>query len=111
LVATARAGQLTIWQTVAANPDFSLLAKFLTQANLVAALDAPSAGLTVFAPTNEAFSQLNSQITAYLANPAHAAQLSSVLLSHVRAKAAKAFSPQQLNFFSRLCKALSILPN
>jgi transforming growth factor-beta-induced protein len=83
LVASSAAQSQTIWQTVASNPEFSLLGQFLTQANLVSALSNPSAGLTVFAPTNAAFAKLSPQIAAYLANPTHSAQLSAVLLSHV----------------------------
>lgn len=48
----------TIAQTVASQPEFSILAEALAAADLAKALDDTSARLTLFAPTNDAFAAL-----------------------------------------------------
>jgi len=48
----------TIAEIASNDPNFSILVDALTRTNLVAALNNPNASLTVFAPTNAAFSDL-----------------------------------------------------
>ena len=48
----------TIAQTVASQPEFSILAEAVAAADLAKALDDTSARLTLFAPTNDAFAAL-----------------------------------------------------
>ena len=66
-----------------ADPEFSTLVSLVQAAGLVEALNGPAsaAGLTVLAPTNEAFEDLPSHILDYLANNVDA--LTEVLTYHV----------------------------
>jgi phosphate binding protein len=71
----------TIAEVVAGNEDFSTLASLVEAAGLADALN--SEGLTVFAPTNEAFAALPPSVVAYLTDPAHVDTLTRVLNYHV----------------------------
>ncbi|MFN0156219.1 MAG: fasciclin domain-containing protein [Gaiella sp.] len=86
----------TIAGIAVSNPDFSTLVSLAQAAGLVEALSSPSAKLTVFAPTNAAFTKLEAAIpgvTKALTNPANKGLLVQVLQHHalsgdVRAAAA-----------------------
>lgn len=70
-------------QVAAANPDFSILVQALTNAGLVSTLSGPGP-YTVFAPTNEAFAKLVTELgTTEAALLADTALLTKVLTYHV----------------------------
>ena len=76
----------TIVDVAAANPDFSTLVSLVKAAGLADALADPSAKLTVFAPTNEAFAKLEAAmpgVTKALTDPANKGLLQQVLKYHV----------------------------
>merc|ERR1712028_43218 len=74
----APAPLMTIAGTASNNPDLSSLVDALTTANLVDTLNDPAGNYTVFAPTNAAFTSIQSTV---LGLPT--AQLTNVLLAHV----------------------------
>ncbi|WP_240924996.1 fasciclin domain-containing protein [Maribellus sediminis] len=73
----------TIADIAIANPDFSVLVEALTKANLVGAVSDKGAQLTVFAPTNDAFNALLSDLGAGSLNDVPTETLKSILLYHV----------------------------
>lgn len=73
----------TIVDVAVANDDFSILVEAVTKAGLVDALSNPNASLTVFAPTNAAFSALLTELGASSLNDIPNDVLTSVLLYHV----------------------------
>jgi transforming growth factor-beta-induced protein len=76
----------TIVDVAAGNPSFSTLVSLVQSAGLAGALSDPSAKLTVFAPTNEAFTKLEAAVpgvTKALTDPANKALLVQVLQHHV----------------------------
>lgn len=73
----------TIADIAIANPDFSVLVEALTKANLVGAVSDAGAQLTVFAPTNDAFNALLSDLGASSLNDVPTETLKSILLYHV----------------------------
>lgn len=73
----------TIADIAVANPDFSILVDALTRADLVGAVDDKNAELTVFAPTNDAFIALLSDLGASSLDDIPTETLKNVLLYHV----------------------------
>lgn len=73
----------TIADIAAANPDFSILVDALSRANLVGAVSDKNAQLTVFAPTNDAFEALLSDLGAGSLEDVPVATLTNILLYHV----------------------------
>lgn len=73
----------TIASIAAGNPDFSILVDALTRANLVDAVADKSASLTVFAPTNDAFAALLTDLGAGSLEDIPVETLTQVLLYHV----------------------------
>ncbi len=71
----------TIVSAATADPRFTTLVSAVSAAGLVETLSGPGP-FTVFAPTNEAFSAVNDQVQALLANP-DKAPLTGVLTYHV----------------------------
>lgn len=71
----------SIVEIAASNPDFSVLVAAATKAGLVDALG--GGGLTVFAPTNAAFTKLLAAIGKTSLDDLSAAQLRPILLYHV----------------------------
>lgn len=76
-----------IVQVASADTSFSILVAAVVKTDLVNALSAPSANLTVFAPVNSAFRAIGYPSAAYINNnvtsPADIAALKNVLLYHV----------------------------
>jgi transforming growth factor-beta-induced protein len=73
----------TIVDVAVANDDFSILVKAVTRVGLVDALSSPNASLTVFAPTDAAFSALLTELGASSLDDISDEVLTSVLLYHV----------------------------
>jgi uncharacterized surface protein with fasciclin (FAS1) repeats len=71
----------TVVDIATSSDDFSTLVAALTAADLVATLSDESATFTVFAPTNRAFSKIDSEVLNNLLGDKEA--LTSVLLKHV----------------------------
>ena len=74
--------QGTIVDVAVGNEDFSTLVTALTAADLVSALQADGP-FTVFAPTNEAFSKIDSKALANLLKEENKKALSNILTYHV----------------------------
>lgn len=74
--------QNTIVDIAVGNPDFTTLVSLLKKANLVDALK-KGKNLTVFAPTNKAFSKLDKKLVEYLLSPKGEKDLKDILLYHV----------------------------
>lgn len=79
---TTPAATGTIVQILAATPDRSTLAKLVTTAGLTADLSGPGP-VTVFAPSDEAFSRMPAGAIDTLSQPANKATLSTILKYHV----------------------------
>ena len=73
----------TIASIAVGNPDFSILVDALSRANLVDAVSDKSASLTVFAPTNDAFTALLSNLGAGSLDDVPVETLTQILLYHV----------------------------
>lgn len=73
----------TIADIAAGNADFSILVDALSRANLIDAVADKDAQLTVFAPTNEAFTNLLSDLGASSLDDIPTEDLKSILLYHV----------------------------
>ena len=73
----------TIADIASANPEFSILVEALTKTNLVSAVADENAELTVFAPTNDAFVALLSDLNLSSLNDVPDETLKSILLYHV----------------------------
>lgn len=73
----------TIADIAIANSEFSILVEALTKADLVGAVSDEGAQLTVFAPTNDAFSALLSDLGATSLDDVPVETLKSILLYHV----------------------------
>ena len=73
----------TIVDVAMGNEDFSILVAALQKANLVDALADEDAMLTVFAPTNQAFSDLLTELGASSLDDIDVATLTNILLYHV----------------------------
>jgi transforming growth factor-beta-induced protein len=71
-----------IVQTASGDVQFSILTEALTKANLVTALEGPGP-FTVFAPTNDAFNALFTQLGVSGINDLSAETLTPILLNHV----------------------------
>lgn len=71
-----------IVETAVSNDQFSILVEALTKAGLVSALEAPGP-FTVFAPTNDAFNELFSQLGVTGISDLSAEVLTPILLNHV----------------------------
>ncbi len=80
LSATAKAADIV--DTVAAKPEFSILAKMIKQADLGATLKGKGP-FTVFAPTDEAFKKWPEGELALFLNPAKKKHLVRLLKTHV----------------------------
>jgi uncharacterized surface protein with fasciclin (FAS1) repeats len=90
-----RGPKKNIVEIAIANPHFSSLVAAVVKTGLAGALSDPSAKLTVFAPTNDAFAQLpapfnNATNIAGITSAANIAFLKSVLLYHVLGTKVKA---------------------
>jgi uncharacterized surface protein with fasciclin (FAS1) repeats len=90
-----RGPKKNIVEIAIANPHFSSLVAAVVKTGLAGALSDPSAKLTVFAPTNDAFAQLpapfnNATNIAGITSAANIAFLKSVLLYHVLGTRVKA---------------------
>jgi transforming growth factor-beta-induced protein len=72
----------TIVDIALGNPDFTTLVDLLSKADLVETLDGDGP-FTVFAPTNDAFSQLPTETVDFLVDPKNVEVLKQVLLYHV----------------------------
>jgi uncharacterized surface protein with fasciclin (FAS1) repeats len=72
----------TVLQLAVATPELSTLVELLKVAELTGALNGQG-NFTVFAPTNAAFSKLDSKMVASLLLPEHRDKLRSILLYHV----------------------------
>ena len=73
----------TIADIATGNPDFSILVEALSKTNLVDAVADMNASLTVFAPTNDAFTALLSDLGAGSLDDIPVETLTNVLLYHV----------------------------
>jgi transforming growth factor-beta-induced protein len=73
----------TIADIAVGNPDFSILVEALMKANLVGAVADMDAELTVFAPTNDAFMALLSDLGASSLDDIPVETLTNILLYHV----------------------------
>lgn len=75
----------TVAQIVTENPDFSILLQAVLAADpaVLALLSDPNANLTVFAPTNQAFESLASELGLSLAEILALPNLTNILLYHV----------------------------
>jgi transforming growth factor-beta-induced protein len=73
----------TIADIAIANSEFSILVEALTKADLVGAVSDKNAQLTVFAPTNDAFIALLSDLGATSLDDVPGETLKSILLYHV----------------------------
>ncbi len=73
----------TIADIAVANPEFSILVEALTKVNLVGAVADENAELTVFAPTNDAFVALLSDLNLSSLDDVPSETLKSILLYHV----------------------------
>lgn len=73
----------TIADIAATNSEFSILVEALTKADLVGAVGNKEAELTVFAPTNDAFEALLSELGASSLDDIPTTTLSNILLYHV----------------------------
>jgi len=73
----------TIADIAIANSEFSILVEALTKADLVGAVSDKEAQLTVFAPTNDAFIALLSDLNATSLDDVPVETLKSILLYHV----------------------------
>lgn len=76
-------GTNTIVDVAVANSDFSILVQAVQKAGLVDALSNPNASLTVFAPTNQAFAALLTELGFSSLDDIPNSVLQSVLLYHV----------------------------
>jgi uncharacterized surface protein with fasciclin (FAS1) repeats len=81
-VPTARAGDTTLAEALASNPELSTLNRAIEAAGLGAALTGATA-LTVLAPTNEAFAALPAGTLEGLLAPERKADLVKLLQGHV----------------------------
>ncbi|WP_346855559.1 fasciclin domain-containing protein [uncultured Draconibacterium sp.] len=72
----------TVVDIAVSNPDFSILVEAVTKADLAGALSADGP-FTVFAPTNQAFENLFSQLGVEGINDLTAEQLTPILTYHV----------------------------
>lgn len=72
----------TVVEIAVSNPDFSILVEAVTKADLAGALSADGP-FTVFAPTNEAFNKLFSQLGVSGIKDLTAEQLAPILTYHV----------------------------
>lgn len=72
----------TVVEIAVSNPDFSILVEAVTKADLAGALSADGP-FTVFAPTNEAFNNLFSQLGVSGIKDLTAEQLTPILTYHV----------------------------
>jgi len=84
----SRYGSRNIVEIAISNPNFSALVAAVVKTGLAGALSDPEANLTVFAPTNGAFSQLpapfnNAQNIGGISDPSQVDFLRNVLLYHV----------------------------
>ncbi len=73
----------TIADIAVGNSDFSILVEALMKADLVSAVANPDAELTVFAPTNDAFTALLSDLGASSLDDIPVETLTNILLYHV----------------------------
>lgn len=80
--ATKDSGSSTVVEIAVSNPDFSILVDAVKKAELVDALSAEGP-FTVFAPTNEAFQSLFSQLGVSGIEDLSAEQLTPILTYHV----------------------------
>lgn len=80
--ATKDSGSSTVVEIAVSNPDFSILVEAVKKAELVDALSAEGP-FTVFAPTNEAFQSLFSQLGVSGIEDLSAEQLTPILTYHV----------------------------
>jgi transforming growth factor-beta-induced protein len=80
--ATKDSGSSTVVEIAVSNPDFSILVDAVKKAELVDALSAEGP-FTVFAPTNEAFRSLFSQLGVNGIEDLSAEQLTPILTYHV----------------------------
>ena len=80
--ATKDSGSSTVVEIAVSNPDFSILVDAVKKAELVDALSAEGP-FTVFAPTNEAFQSLFSQLGVNGIEDLSAEQLTPILTYHV----------------------------
>lgn len=78
-----------IVETAVSNDQFSILVEALTKAGLASALEAPGP-FTVFAPTNDAFNALFSQLGVTGISDLSAEVLTPILLNHVVSGSVKA---------------------
>ena len=83
------AASMNIVQIAESDPDFSTLVAAVKAAGLASTLEG-SGPFTVFAPTNAAFAALPAGTLQTLLQPAHKAELTSILTYHVTPGALKA---------------------
>jgi transforming growth factor-beta-induced protein len=79
----------TVTEYAISDENFSILVEALTKANLADVLDSPGT-FTVFAPTNDAFNELFTQLGVSGINDLSAATLTPILLYHVLGEEKKA---------------------
>jgi uncharacterized surface protein with fasciclin (FAS1) repeats len=72
----------SIVDIASSNPDFSTLVYLLKKTNLIGALKKQK-NITVFAPTNKAFSKLDKSLLKKLTSPEGEKDLKDILLYHV----------------------------
>jgi uncharacterized surface protein with fasciclin (FAS1) repeats len=80
--APAAASGNNIVETAVAAGEFTTLAKLLSAADLISALEGPGP-FTVFAPTDATFAKLPSELVADLLKPENKARLQAILKYHV----------------------------
>jgi uncharacterized surface protein with fasciclin (FAS1) repeats len=78
----SKSASLTVVEIAVSNPDFSILVEAVSKAGLVDALSAEGP-FTVFAPTNDAFKSLFSQLGVSGVKDVTAEQLTPILTYHV----------------------------
>ncbi len=78
----SKSANSTVVEIAVSNPDFSILVEAVSKAGLVDALSAEGP-FTVFAPTNDAFKSLFSQLGVSGVNDLTAEQLTPILTYHV----------------------------
>lgn len=81
-ITTPKPQQSDLVQTLADSGRFAVLSKLVTDAGLLPALQGPD-DLTVFAPTDAAFRQLDPALVTFLTDPANVEVLRAVLTFHV----------------------------
>jgi uncharacterized surface protein with fasciclin (FAS1) repeats len=74
--------KLSLVNTLAKNPEYSILTKAITAAGLVEAFDG-AGPFTVFAPTNEAFNNMPQETLTGLMKPENKENLANLLKFHV----------------------------